>query len=169
LLYELLTGTTPFDKDRLRQAAFDEVRRIIREEEPPKPSTRISTLGQASTTLSAQRQSDPRRLSQFFRGDLDWIVMKALEKDRNGRYDTASAFAADVQRHLDDEPVEARPPSALYKFRKFARRNKRTLLTGALLGMVLFVASVAVAGIIGWMAASGQRDRRWSSRPWPRI
>src|SRR5262249_46260717 len=124
LLYELLTGTTPFDRERLRQVGFDELRRIIREEEPAKPSTRISTLGQAATTVSAQRKSDPKRLSQLFRGELDWIVMKALEKDRNRRYETASAFAADVQRYLKDEPVEAGPPSAWYRLRKFARRHK---------------------------------------------
>ena len=112
LLYELLTGTTPFDKERLRAAGYDEIRRIIREEEPPKPSTRISTLGQAADTVSAQRHSDPKRLSQLVRGELDWIVMKALEKDRNRRYETASAFAADVQRYLNDEPVLACPPSA---------------------------------------------------------
>src|SRR5260221_243691 len=82
LLYELLTGTTPFDKERLRTAGYDEIRRIIREEEPPKPSTRFSTVGQATTTLSANRQSDPKRLSKMFRGELDWIVMKSLEKDR---------------------------------------------------------------------------------------
>ena len=112
LLYELLTGTTPFDKERLKEVGYDELRRIIREEEPPKPSTRISTLGQAASTVSTQRKSDPRRLSQLFRGELDWIVMKALEKDRSRRYDTASAFAADVQHYLANEPVQACPPSA---------------------------------------------------------
>src|SRR5205807_2403938 len=96
LLYELLIGTTPFDRERLHQASYDEIRRIIREEELPKPSTRISTLGQAATTVSTQRKSDPRRLSQLIRGELDWIVMKALDKDRNRRYETASGFAADV-------------------------------------------------------------------------
>src|SRR5947207_6012422 len=115
LLYELLTGTTPFDKERLRTVGFDEIRRIIREEEPAKPSTRMSTLGQASATVSANRQSDPRRLSQLFRGELDWIVMKALEKDRNRRYESASAFAADVQRYLNDEPVLACPPTMSYQ------------------------------------------------------
>jgi serine/threonine protein kinase len=99
LLYELLTGTTPFDKERLREVGYDEMRRIIREEEPPKPSTRISTLGQAVTTISTQRQSEPKRLSQLFRGELDWIVMKALDKDRNRRYETASAFRR-YQLHL---------------------------------------------------------------------
>src|SRR5436305_3081817 len=125
LLYELLTGTTPFDKERLKTVGLDEIRRIIREEEPPRPSTRLSTRGQASATVSANRKSEPHKLSQLFRGELDWIVMKALEKDRNRRYDTASSFAADVQRYLQDEPVLACPPSAVYRFRKFARRNKR--------------------------------------------
>ncbi len=127
LLYELLTGTTPFDKERLKEAGYDEIRRIIREEEPAKPSTRISTLGQAATTVSTQRKSDPRRLSQLLRGELDWIVMKALEKDRDRRYETAGAFAVDVQRYLHDLPVQACPPSALYRCRKFARRNKVVL------------------------------------------
>ena len=122
-LYELLTGSTPFDKDRLQQAAFDEIRRIIREEEPPKPSTRISTLGDTRTAVAAHRHADPHRLSQLVRGDLDWIVMKALEKDRTRRYDTANGLAMDVQRYLTDEPVQACPPSAGYRLRKFARRQ----------------------------------------------
>jgi WD40 repeat protein/serine/threonine protein kinase len=141
LLYELLTGTTPFDQERLRRAGYDEMRRIIREEEPAPPSARVSTLGQAAATVSAQRQSDPRRLRQLFRGELDWIVMKCLEKDRNRRYDSASALAADVQRYLHDEVVEARPPSALYRFRKLVRRNQRVF------AMASFVAAVVVAGV----------------------
>src|SRR5262249_13878325 len=95
LLYELLTGATPFDQKRFKEAGYDEMRRIIREEEPPRPSTRISTLGQAATTLSAQRRSDPKRLSQLCRRELDWIVMKALEKDRDRRYETANGLARD--------------------------------------------------------------------------
>src|SRR5438105_5281811 len=87
LLYELLTGTTPFDRERLRTVGYDEMRRILREEEPARPSTRISTLGRAAATVSANRRSDPRRLSRLFRGELDWVVMKALEKDRNRRYE----------------------------------------------------------------------------------
>src|SRR6266849_1472395 len=130
LLYELLTGTTPFDKERLKEANYEEIRRIIREEEPAKPSTRISTLGQAATTMSANRKSEPRRLSQLFRGELDWIAMKALEKDRDRRYETASGFAADVQRYLHDEPVQACPPSAGYRLRKFVRRNRVGMTTG---------------------------------------
>jgi serine/threonine protein kinase/tetratricopeptide (TPR) repeat protein len=148
LLYELLTGTTPFDKGRLQQVGYDEIRRIIREEEPPRPSTRISTLGHVATTISTQRKCDPKRLSQLIRGELDWIVMKALEKDRNRRYETASAFAADVQRYLQDEPVQACPPSGWYRFRKFARRNRVALAmasvaTGALL-LLLVGLSVGV-------------------------
>src|SRR5262249_28531581 len=119
LLYELLTGTTPFDKDRLKKAGFDEMRRIIREDEPPKPSTRISTLLQAGkSTASGMRGTEARQLSRLLRGDLDWIVMKPLEKDRSRRYETASGLARDIQRYLADEPVEACPPSATYWLRK---------------------------------------------------
>jgi WD40 repeat protein/serine/threonine protein kinase len=152
LLYELLTGTTPFEKERFKEAAYDEIRRIIREEEPPKPSTRISTLGQVASTVSAQRKSDPKRLSQLMRGELDWIVMKALEKDRNRRYDTPSALAADVRRHLQVEPVLACPPSVVYRLRKFARRNKRALATAALLAVMLLIALGAVVASAIWAA-----------------
>jgi WD40 repeat protein/serine/threonine protein kinase len=150
LLYELLTGTTPFDKERLRTAAYDEIRRIIREEEPPKPSTRMSTPGQAVLTMSTNRRSDPQRLRQLFRGELDWIVMKALEKDRNRRYETASNLAADVQRYLDDEPVLACPPSATYRFRKFTRRNKRAVVTvtAVALAVLLTVAVLATSTVL---------------------
>jgi serine/threonine protein kinase/Tfp pilus assembly protein PilF len=154
LLYELLTGTTPFDKERLRQVGYDEMRRIIREEEPPKPSTRISTLGQAATTASTQRKSNPRQLSRLLRGELDWIVMKALEKDRNRRYETASAFAADVQRYLHDEPVQACPPSAWYRFGKFVRRNKRALAAAALVAVMVLGAGGA------WLWAEQDRVDR---------
>jgi serine/threonine protein kinase/tetratricopeptide (TPR) repeat protein len=143
LLYELLTSTTPFTKERFETAGYDEMRRIIREEEPLRPSQRISTLGATLTAVSAQRQADPKQLSQLFRGELDWIVMKCLEKDRNRRYETASGLAADVQRHLSDEPVQACPPSPGYRLRKFARRNKGALLATALVMMAL------VAGMIG--------------------
>jgi serine/threonine protein kinase len=155
LLYELLTGTTPFEQARLSEVGYDELRRIIQEEEPRRPSTRISTLGQAATTVSTQRKSDPKRLSQLFRGELDWIVMKALEKDRNRRYESASAFAADVQRYLNDEPVLACPPSAWYRLRKFARRNKGPVLA---LGVILFVLSVGIIGT-AWQAARATRER----------
>jgi len=137
LLYELLTGTTPFDRDRFTKAAYDEIRRIIKEEEPPKPSTRLSTMGESLSKVSTQRKTEPAKLSAFVKGDLDWIVMKSLEKDRSRRYDTASAFAADVRRYLAEEPIEARPPSAWYRFRKMARRNKVALTTAVLVTAAL--------------------------------
>jgi tetratricopeptide (TPR) repeat protein len=151
LLYELLTGTTPFDRERLRTAPYDEMRRIIREEEPARPSTRISTLGQAVNTVAVNRQSDPKRLSRLCRGELDWIVMKALEKDRNRRYESASAFATDVQRYLHDEPVQACPPSARYHLQKFLRRNKGALA----MATGVFLAVIVSAAGIGWAV----RDR----------
>jgi WD40 repeat protein/serine/threonine protein kinase len=176
LLYELLTGTTPFDRERLKEASYEEIRRIIREEEPAKPSTRISTLGQAATKVSTNRKSEPRRLSQLFRGELDWIVMKALEKDRNRRYDTASSFAADVQRYLHNEPVQACPPSAMYRFRKFARRNQVALTTTAAIALMVLLAAagLAVSTVLTWQANEGLRrslyferiaraDREWSA------
>ena len=160
LLYELLTGTTPFDKERFKKAAQEEIRRIIREEEPPRPSTRLSESKDSLASISAQRRIEPAKLTKLVRGELDWIVMKALEKDRNRRYETANAFAMDVQRYLADEPVLACPPSAGYRLRKFVRRNKRTLITSALLGAMLLV----VAGSFGWMA----RDRAVSAGGPPR-
>jgi serine/threonine protein kinase len=156
LLYELLTGTTPFDRERLRAVGYDEWRRIIREEEPPKPSTRISTLGQAATTMSTQRQSDPRRLSQLFRGELDWIVMKALEKDRIRRYETASALAADVERYLHDEPVQACPPSVSYRLKKLVRRHKGKV--GAGLAMLALLLAGTAAST--WQAVRATRAKR---------
>jgi tetratricopeptide (TPR) repeat protein len=125
MLYELLTGTTPFDKDRLHEASYDELRRIIREEEPPRPSARVSTLAaDLATTVAERRRTDARRLGQQVRGELDWIVMKCLEKDRNRRYESAGGLARDVERYVHDEPVQACPPSAAYRLRKFIRRNK---------------------------------------------
>jgi serine/threonine protein kinase/tetratricopeptide (TPR) repeat protein len=176
LLYELLTGTTPFNKERLKSAAFDEIRRMIREEEPPRPSTRLSelsrsglpsrTLGKESAaaaarqtsslaSIAALRKMEPRKLSQLIRGDLDWIVMKALEKDRNRRYETANGFALDIQRYLADEPVAACPPSAVYRFRKFARRNKGTLTTAILLATMLVAGTV----VSSWQAVVAKRER----------
>jgi tetratricopeptide (TPR) repeat protein len=140
LLYELLTGSTPFDKQTLKQAGFDEMRRIIREEEPPRPSDRISTLhAEALSTVSTQRNIDSRKFSRQIQGELDWIVMQALDKDRTRRYESASAFAADVERYLNDEPVAACPPSAVYRLRKLARRNKVALITTALVVTSLLV------------------------------
>src|SRR5262249_53952253 len=137
-------GTTPFDKERFREAGYDEVRRILREEEPPKPSTRISTLGKAATTLSMQRRSDPKRLVQLCRGELDWVVSKGLEQARNRRYESPGALARDVERYLHAEPVQACPPSPWYRLRKAARRHKRALGTVALVGLLLLAGVAAL-------------------------
>ena len=150
LLYELLTGTTPIEHKRVKEAALLEVLRVIREEEPPKPSTRLSTVAELPS-IAAQRGLEPKKLSGLVKGELDWIVMKCLEKDRNRRYETASSLALDLQRHLTDQPVEACPPSALYRFRKFARRNKAQLAGASILVAALLI---AVSGI-GWAV----RDR----------
>ena len=143
LLYELLTGSTPFDTETLKQAGFDEMRRIIQEVEPLNPSTQVSTLNAESlSTIAGQRQIEPRKLSQQFRGELDWIVMKAMEKDRNRRYDSASAIARDVERYLADEPIEARPASAGYRLKKFLSRNKGPAIAASLLVLGLVITSI---------------------------
>ncbi|MBA3483167.1 MAG: serine/threonine protein kinase, partial [Pirellulales bacterium] len=136
LLYELLTGSTPFEAKRLHAAAFDEMLRIIREEEPPKPSTRLSTMAELHS-IAASRDTDPKKLSGFVRGELDWVVMKSLDKDRNRRYDSASAMAEDIEHCLRDEPIQACPPSAAYRFRKFVRRNKRSVTAAGLVALTL--------------------------------
>jgi serine/threonine protein kinase/Tfp pilus assembly protein PilF len=146
LLYELLTGSTPLERKRLKEAAMLEVLRLIREEEPPKPSTRLSTADE-SPSVAAHRGVEPKKLSALVRGELDWIVMKALDKDRSRRYETANGLAQDIERYLHDEPVQACPPSAVYRFRKFARRNKTGL---AMAGLVLFFL-VLLGGGVGWM------------------
>jgi WD40 repeat protein/serine/threonine protein kinase len=148
LLYELLTGSTPLERGRLKEAALDEVLRVIREEEPPAPSTRLSQSGAALAAISAQRKTEPARLGKVLRGELDWIVMKALEKDRSRRYETATGLARDVEHYLKDEAVEACPPSAGYRLRKFARKHRAGLLVTA--GM----AALLLAGIVvsAWQA-----------------
>jgi serine/threonine protein kinase/tetratricopeptide (TPR) repeat protein len=144
LLYELLTGTTPFESPTLKKVGLDELRRMIREEEPPTPSQRLSTLAaQVCTTVSEQRGVDKRRQGQVLRGELDWIAMKALEKDRNRRYESASAFARDVQRYLNDEAVAACPPSAGYRLRKFLRRHRGPVLAA---GLVLLALGGGIVG-----------------------
>jgi serine/threonine protein kinase/tetratricopeptide (TPR) repeat protein len=152
LLYELLTGTTPLHHKRVQEAAVLEVLRLIREEEPPKPSTRLGTTEELPS-IAANRNLEPRKLTVLLHGDLDWIVMKALDKDRNRRYETASAFAADVQRYLADEPVQAGPPSALYRLKKFVRRNRGPVLAAGLVLLAL------VAGIVGttWQAVRAEQ------------
>ncbi len=156
LLYELLTGATPFDPTTLRGAAYDEIQRIIREVEPPKPSTRLSRLA-ALPSVAAFRRTEPARLSAQLSGDLDWIVMKALEKDRGRRYDTASALASDIQRHLASEPVQAAPPSVGYRLGKFVRRN-RGPVTGAGAVAAALLAGAAVSITLGLRAADQRRQ-----------
>jgi serine/threonine protein kinase/WD40 repeat protein len=157
LLYELLTGRTPFSAEKLLRAGLDEIRRTIREEEPARPSTCLSTmLGADLTEIAKHRKSEPPKLIHLVRGDLDWIVMKALEKDRARRYETANGLAMDIQRHLNSEPVLASPPGNLYRFKKMVRRNKlafsaATAVTAALI-LALVVATVAAIRI--------QRDDR---------
>jgi serine/threonine protein kinase len=195
LLYELLTGTTPFEKDRLHSASYDEMRRIIREEEPPRPSVRLSSLRTTSdslplagmgpnehgrpnvaraqcgsqsrseregvsatetaalaTTIATHRRTDPRHLVQTIRGELDWIVMKCLEKDRNRRYETPNSLARDIERYLHDEPVQACPPSAVYRLKKFFRRNK---IAAAF--VMLLLASVAALTVSNIQARRNER------------
>jgi serine/threonine protein kinase/tetratricopeptide (TPR) repeat protein len=143
LLYELLTGTTPLTRERLTQAAFTEVLRIIREEEPPRPSTRLSESRDMLPSISARRHMEPARLTKVLRGELDWIVMKALEKDRSRRYETANGLARDVEHYLADEPVQACPPTISYRLGKLVGRHKGPVLAVSLVLLAL------VAGIIG--------------------
>jgi eukaryotic-like serine/threonine-protein kinase len=151
LLYELLTGKTPFDAKELLQAGLDEMRRTILEAEPPKPSTRLSTMLDAERTVTAiRRQTDPPKLMYLVRGDLDWIVMKSLEKDRARRYETANGFAADIQRHLTNEPVNACPPSSLYRLQKAVRRNK---------GVFAAVTAILVVLLTGVVVSTSQAIR----------
>ena len=148
LFYELVTGRTPFDAKALLDVGLDELRRILRETEPPRPSRRLQGLPAAEAgSIAAVRQTDPSQLTSLLRGDLDWIAMKALEKDRTRRYETANGLASDVQRHLNHEPVLARPPSRLYRFQKLARRNRVVFAAGA----AVLAALVAGLGTSTWL------------------
>jgi WD40 repeat protein len=155
LLYELLTGTTPVEQTKVRELTYIQLLRMIQEDEPPKPSTRLSTTQQLAT-IAAQRRTGPRELARLVRGELDWIVMKALEKDRTRRYETASGLARDVERFLSDEPVEAGPPSARYRLRKYARKYRRGLLVAGAFAFLL----VAGAAISAWEAVQA----RWAQQ-----
>jgi hypothetical protein len=157
ILYELLTGTTPLEKRQFKDAAYQEVLRLIKEVEPPKPSTRLSSSA-SLPSIAAQRGVEPAQLSRVIRGDLDWIVMKSLEKERSRRYETASGLARDIERHLHDEPVVACPPSLSYRLRKTVRRHKTAAATVAAIALAL------VLGLIGtaWQAIRAtiaERDR----------
>jgi serine/threonine protein kinase/tetratricopeptide (TPR) repeat protein len=154
ILYELLTGTTPLERRRFQQAAWHELLRLIREEEPPRPSARLSD-SDSLPSVAALRRLEPIRLTRLVRGELDWIVMRCLEKDRSRRYETASGLARDVQRYLADDPVEACPPSAGYRLRKFVRRNRGSLLVAGALIATLIV----VGGALLTMRAEASRNR----------
>ncbi len=157
LLYELLTGTTPFDTTDLMKAGYGEIQRIIREEEPPRPSTRVSTLGESLSDVAVRRRTEPRALGALLRGDLDWIVIKTLEKDRTRRYETANALAMDVERHLSAEPVSAAPPSAAYRVRKFVRRHRVGVAAGTAIGAAVVLEVIAAAwGLASVMGANAQ-------------
>jgi WD40 repeat protein/serine/threonine protein kinase len=161
LLYELLTGQTPFDAEELMAAGLDVMRRIIREREPARPSTRLSTMAAADLTIVAgHRHAEPGRLGTLLRGDLDWIVMKALEKDRTRRYESANELAMDIQRHLSNEPVLARPPSRLYEFQKTVRRHMFGFAAGAVLIVVLALGAL----VSTWQAVRAMRAERKTAR-----
>ncbi len=161
LLYELLTGATPFARERFKEAAYDEIRRIIREEEPPKPSTRLSESKDSLPSISALRDTAPDRLTKLVRGELDWIVMKALEKDRSRRYETANGFALDVQRYLANEPVLACPPSTAYRLRKFVRRHRGSVTAASL---ILITLTGGIVGTTIAMARAGEARRSEAAR-----
>ena len=156
LLYELLTGSTPLERSRLRQAGYAEILRRIREEEPPRPSKRLSDSGEALPSIAARRHTEPARLRKLVRGELDWIVMRALEKDRARRYESASGFALDVERYLADEAVEACPPSRRYRLGKLARKNRRALASASAFAALL-LAATAVSGYLALRARSAER------------
>lgn len=156
LLYELLTGSTPFTHEVLKKAGFDEMRRIIREVDPPLPSVRVSTLqGEPLSAISQQRKMEPNQLKRQLRGELDWIVMKAIDKDRNRRYESASGMGLEIERYLNDEPVLAGPPSATYRLQKFARRNRGALTTLSLICFAILGGGIAAA----WQAIEATRAR----------
>jgi serine/threonine protein kinase len=156
LLYELLTGSTPFDVKALRSVIFSDIQRMIREVDPPKPSTRLRESAAALVDIAARRRTEPARIGSILRGELDWIAMKALEKERERRYETADALALDVRRYLRGEAVAAAPPSRLYQLKKFVRRHRVTVTAAAA------VAAALLIGVIGfaWLAqvAREQRD-----------
>jgi tetratricopeptide (TPR) repeat protein len=155
LLYELLTGSTPFTGRELRSAAYVEIQRIIREVDPPRPSTRLSRSADTIATVAARRQIQPRKLATLIRGELDWIVMKSLEKDRERRYGTVNALLADVRRYLDGEVVQAAPPGAVYRFRKFVRRNRGTVAAMTAVAIALLIGAVGFA----WQARRARIER----------
>ena len=160
VLYEILTGSTPIRRETFRQAALEEMLRLIREVEPPTPSSRIST-SDTLPKIAATRQIEPAKLSRLMRGDLDWIVMKALAKERNRRYESAIALAQDIERFSNHEPVAAGPPGAVYRFRKFARRHRFALATGGAFAVLLVAAAAGGTSLALW--ANRERERALSA------
>ena len=159
LLYELLTGTPPIDSARLSSAAYEEVLSMIRHEEPRTPSAVLSTLGDRLTTIAEQRKTDPAKLASQIKGELDWIVMKAMEKDRTRRYETASALALDITKFLSGEVITARPPTTFYRLQKFVRRNRASVIVAALVAGML-IAATAASGHWAWRATKAERLAR---------
>ncbi|MFO0881215.1 MAG: serine/threonine-protein kinase [Gemmataceae bacterium] len=153
ILYELLTGTTPITRDTLKRAALDEMLRLVREQEAPTPSSRLSAA-ESMPSIAASRQTEPAKLGRFVKGELDWIVLKALAKERDRRYETASGFARDVERFLAHEPVTAGPPGATYRLRKFVRRNRPQVVAVSLVLLAL------VAGVVGTTAGLIEAKRQ---------
>jgi hypothetical protein len=163
VLYEMLTGTTPLEKAKLQKAAYAEILRRIRDEEPPKPSTRLSASKEALASIAARLRTEPAALARLVRGELDWIVMKALEKDRARRYQTANGLARDVERYLHDEPIEACPPSATYRVRKLARKH-RGLLTAVAAFAALLVLGAAVSTYQAVLATAARNRAEQAER-----
>lgn len=157
LLYELLTGTTPFTKEQLRGQGIAEMLKTIREKDPPKPSTRMSETGRHAASSISRKNFDPAKLSRMLQGDLDWIVMKALEKDRSRRYETANGLAADLKRHLKGDPVEASPPSTTYRLKKLARKYRGVLIAGSVISVLLIVATI-VSGVLAYRATVAEKN-----------
>ena len=161
MLYELLTGSPPLDAKQFKRGAILEMLRMVREVDPPRPSTKLSTAD-ALPNIAANRSIEPARLAKLLQGELDWVVMKALEKDRTRRYDTANGFARDIQRYLADEVVEARPPSRGYRLKKFVKRNKSQVIAASLVFLTL-VGGIVGHELWGWRPPDGRRRRKPNS------
>jgi serine/threonine protein kinase len=164
LLYELLTGTTPFSEEELRKAGYIEMQRVIREQEPPKPSTKLRTLGETLTDVAKHRDSSPDLLTKAIRGDLDWIVMKSLEKARERRYDNASALALDIERHLKDQPILARAPGTFYRLQKFFRRHRFQVAASLMVSVLAVTLLIVVFSVGKFQLPRSEREMLFTHR-----
>ena len=164
LLYEILVGTTPFDAEKLRSRGYDEICRVIRETDPPTPSRKLSALGESATDVCQHRQAQPAALQSILRGDLDWIVMKCLEKDRTRRYETANGLALDIERHLRDEPVLARSPNTAYRLKKFLCKYRTPVATAAGMLATVIVGLALSAALVERQRARAVAAPRSSGR-----